>query len=262
MNKYIKKIATLFIVFMVVVSTFYTPLVHKNAVMQVEANHSRLSLQIIALVEQASTAVSTAASAAYNLITSEAVFSLRVKELILDGIAFELATLILKQMTTSIMQWVSVGLEGNPVFVTNLERFLLDTSDQEADKFIQGSELNALCSPFEIDVRTALRKHQQADRDFVPKIQCTFTDDIGNLEDFLAGNFEEGGWAGWFELTQNPRNTPYGAYIRSQAELDFRTERREQRELTQLGWSDGTFSKTLYLKSICTNIKLTVLVSN
>jgi len=50
--------------------------------------------------------------------------------------------------------------------------------------------------------------------------------EINNIEDFYE-DFSEGGWRGWIELTQNPANNPYGAYLIAETELSRRLAEAE-----------------------------------
>ena len=49
------------------------------------------------------------------------------KELTLDGIAWSLVKNVAQQMTSSIINWINSGFQGSPAFLTNLDRFLLDS---------------------------------------------------------------------------------------------------------------------------------------
>lgn len=186
--------------------------------------------------------VSNIANTASNAISAGSLGSLVTKEFALDTIAFSIAKMMLKQITASIVQWINSGFEGSPAFVTDLEGFLVDVADQAAGQFISGTELDFLCSPFELDVRVALAQQYQADRDFTPEVQCTLSDIGNNVEGFFDSATA---WDDWFELTQNTQNTPYGAYTKARAEMEARIVDAQGREITKLNWGDGTFSKEL-----------------
>ncbi len=186
------------------------------------------------------TSVESTISSAADVIQSNASVTILNKEIFLDKIAFMLAKATLRQITASIVQWINSGFQGSPAFVTDLEGFLLDVADQEAGRFIYGSELGFLCSPFQLDVRIALALQYQGARDY--EVQCTLSDVVDNVDGFLAGNFEDGGWQGWFAITGDPSNSPTGAFLEAEAELSARIVDAQGREIKKLDFGDGFFS--------------------
>lgn len=154
--------------------------------------------------------------------------------------ADSLATIIFKplirNMTNSLVQWINNGFEGSPLFVSDPEKFFIGVADRIAGSFIEGSDLAFLCSPFALDIRLALNLNYSAR--FRDEIGCTLTDVIDNIEGF-AEDFEQGGWDGWFSMTQNSQNNPYGAYLSAQSELDIRLLSDLGVEGIQLDWGQG-----------------------
>jgi hypothetical protein len=181
-------------------------------------------------------------NAVLNNISAIAANTLFIKEITLDGIASGLAKLILKSITQSILTWINSGFEGSPAFVTDLEQFLLDRADQVAGDFIYGSELDFLCSPFQLDVKIALATAYQEQEHEGFDSQCTLSGVTDNVEGFLSGSFNEGGWASWFEVTQNPINTPTGAYLAAEGEMYARITDEEGRTVRELDWGAGFLS--------------------
>jgi hypothetical protein len=167
------------------------------------------------------------------------------KEIVLDGIAAQLAKQIVQNMTQSIVTWINSGFQGSPAFVTDLQGFLLDSADQVAGDFIYNDpSLNFLCSPFQLDVKIALATtyQQQSHGRFTEEAQCTLSDVTDNVEGFLNGSFSEGGWDSWFEVTQNPVNTPTGAYLAAEGEMYARIVDEQGRQIEELGWGNGFLS--------------------
>lgn len=165
-----------------------------------------------------------------------------IKEFTLDGIASGLAKLMLKSITQSILTWINSGFQGSPAFVTDLKQFLLDQADLAAGDFIYGSELGFLCSPFALDVKIALATSYQEEAYGETTAQCTLSDVTDNVEGFLSGTFSDGGWASWFEVTQNPANTPTGAYLEAEAEMYARIVDEEGNTIKELDWGSGFLS--------------------
>jgi len=179
-------------------------------------------------------------NAVFNTISSIATDFLSVKELELDPIANALAKMVLKSMTQSIVTWINNGFQGSPAFVSDLKQFMLERADQVAGDFIYNNpDLNFLCSPFQLDVKIALAVNYQQQAHGGLNAQCTLSDVTDNVEGFLNGNFNDGGWASWFEVTQNPVNTPTGAYLAAEAEMYARIVDEEGRQIRQLDWGNG-----------------------
>jgi len=181
-------------------------------------------------------------NAVLNNISAIAANTLFIKEMSLDGIASGLAKLVLKSITQSILTWINSGFQGSPAFVTDLKQFLIDRADQVAGDFIYGSELGFLCSPFALDVKIALATTYQEQQHGGFDSQCTLSDVTDNVEGFLGGSFNEGGWASWFEVTQNPINTPTGAYLAAESEMYARIVDEEGRVVRELDWGSGFLS--------------------
>ncbi|MEM9336738.1 MAG: hypothetical protein AAGA35_02710 [Patescibacteria group bacterium] len=231
-----------------IVLGLFTPIVHEQAAPKAEAiacsNCYTIAQGALAYVEQA-------VSAIQSTVTAVAAGNLQIKEYVLDGIAWNLAKLVIQQMTASIVDWINSGFQGEPAFVQDLDKFLLDIGDKVAGEFIRGSRLSVLCSPFELDIRIALdiNVRQNDLNDQVPV--CTLTDVVGNVEGFLDGTFAEGGWEGWFELTSQPQNTPYGAYLAAEVELSEIVIKSQSGQQEQLSFGDGFLAKTVCDEDDC-----------
>ncbi|MFT7507134.1 MAG: hypothetical protein ACI92I_000273 [Acidimicrobiales bacterium] len=185
-------------------------------------------------------------SAASNAITAGIQEAFFIKEFTLDPIFHGLAKMVLKSMTQSILTWINSGFQGSPAFVTDLGQFLQDAADQVVGDFIYNDPaLNFLCSPFQLDVKIALAETYQAQssgEDFASEAQCTLSDVTDNVEGFLNGSFSQGGWDSWFEVTQNPSNTPTGAYLAAEAEMHARIVNEQGQAIKELDWGDGFLS--------------------
>ncbi len=181
---------------------------------------------------------------AQTTIESGLTFALKLKEFSLDAIAWSLVNIIIKEMIQSTTKWVKSGFEGSPAFVTNFEDFMTDIGDKIAGNFIWGAggPLKGLCSPFALDIKLALDVQYRETRSGGYEAQCTLSQVANNVDRFLGGDFLEGGWDGWYELTQNPQNNPYGALLEAQSALtvEILGEKYEQEKLLDFG--KGFFS--------------------
>lgn len=163
---------------------------------------------------------------------------------IANMVARALAQAILLRMINSTTEWANTGFEGNPAYVTDPERFFTDIADDIAGEIIGGSDLGYLCSPLEYPVRRALYDNYINRGGGVnpeDRYQCTLSDVVANIEGFYD-DFSQGGWQGWFSMTQNSSNNPYGAYLQAQSDLDERVAKRLELQREQLGWDDGFLS--------------------
>jgi hypothetical protein len=162
------------------------------------------------------------------------------KEYNLDPtIGYAIAKTALHALTGSIINWINSGFNGNPAFVTDLKGFLLDIADAETSLFIEGTALEALCSPWKLDIKIALALPTGQ---FEREVRCTLSDIVANMDDFINGDFSQGGWAGWFELTTKPQNNPYGLYLMTSSELDQRIAGAQHLQQQQLNWGNGFLS--------------------
>lgn len=174
-----------------------------------------------------------------NTIQMGQLRSLALKENVLDGIAYGITRTIIQRMVQSIVSWINSGFQGSPAFVTDLEGFLTDIADEVVGEFIYGSDLAFLCSPFELDVRIALATTYNNQQREAYQPQCTLSDVTTNIESFMQGSFEDGGWAGWFELTQGETNDPNKAYYEAQLEMQAAIRNAQGQAIKELDWGDG-----------------------
>lgn len=169
---------------------------------------------------------------------------LQLKEAVLDGIATALARQVIDVLKRDIITWIRSGFEGSPAFVTDLGGFLEDVADRTIGNYIEGSGLAFLCSPFKLQVKAQLElAYYDRGGAFEDDIQCTLSGVVENIEDFVGGNFAAGGWDGWFQLTTNPHNNPYGEYLEARAAINARIVSAQGQELDLLGWASGIFSE-------------------
>ena len=80
-------------------------------------------------------------------------------------------------------------------------------------------------------------------RDFRQKSTCTLTGSVENVQEFVSGNFAQGGWKRWFEMTTDPRNNFIGALDMSEDALRRTQEDAKERSKTEAlaGQGMGSF---------------------
>ncbi len=163
------------------------------------------------------------------------------KEFILDPMFYGIARVAIQGITDSVVRWINSGFQGGPAFVTNPDSFFTGVADEIAGTFIEGTQLGFLCEPFGQNIRIALNyNYSQRFR-----ISCTLSDVLKNTENFAKftkGDFSQGGWDGWYSMTQNPNNNPYGAYAKAQNELTLRVSGAVNTEYNLLNQGGGFLS--------------------
>lgn len=152
----------------------------------------------------------------------------------LDRLASCAAKQVLHQMTADTITWINTGFKGGPAFLTNPKGFFLDVADQVTGMMIDDSgPLKQLCSPWNIDIRLALAIDQSlynSDGFDRTRYQCTLSKIINNgvknatingasIEGFIKGDFSQGGWPAFIELTTVPANNRMGAYLMAKSDI-------------------------------------------
>ncbi len=164
-----------------------------------------------------------------------------VKEYILDALVYYLNNKVIEELTKSVVNWINSGFEGNPSFAINLDDLVNTIADQVLGDLIQGSDLGFLCAPFKVQIQRALVLQNRRSGQFRKKIQCTLSGVVGNLEKFAEGDFTQGGWTGWLELSKKQNNV-YGAYIQANEEYHSRLLDKLNQQLKKLDWGNGFLS--------------------
>lgn len=164
------------------------------------------------------------------------------KEYILDCVAWTINNIVIEQMTDAMLAWIRGGFHGNPTFATDYKQTFVDAADAAAAQFINDPSLNFLCSPFQLQIKIGLITRIR--NDWRSKISCNLSGIVKNVDEFFNGDFSQGGWPGWFRVTTQPQNNPYGAFMIAQAELDQRMANAIGLKQNDLLQGKGFFSQT------------------
>ncbi|MBU6426668.1 hypothetical protein KGQ27_00275 [Patescibacteria group bacterium] len=167
-----------------------------------------------------------------------------------DGVAWTVAKIALQEVTTSVVNWINSGFQGNPAFLTNPQAFFLDVADQVTGDFIaQTGILANLCTPFNVDIRLALALGQA---NLYPRYTCTLSTVIQSvanstvngysIQGFMNGDFKQGGWPAFITMTTQPQNNPVGAYLVAQSDLLSRISSKQGQYHEQLAQGGGFLS--------------------
>jgi hypothetical protein len=158
------------------------------------------------------------------------------KDCILIPIATRMAKEMLRKMTTSIVDWINSGFQGNPSFVQDLNGLITDTADQVVGDYIQ-TKLGGgfLCSSFSLQVRVALA---QSYLPYRQRSACTLTQITNNVNGIFSGA-NAGGWNNWIQMSANPQNNAYGATILAQDEISKAVAEKLGIQGKTLDWGAG-----------------------
>jgi hypothetical protein len=179
--------------------------------------------------------------------TAAATTARLTQEQVLDGIAWGIAKQIVSSMIRSLINWVNSGFQGSPAFIQDLKQHLLGILDRTAGNFIQslGGIGEFICSPFRLDVQAALSINYARARSGMPsgptEGMCTLSGIQSNIENFLSGTVDS--MDQWLQVTSNPQNTPYGAYLEAEARLNVALRNAAGQEVEVLRFNRGFLSR-------------------
>lgn len=71
---------------------------------------------------------------------------------------------------------------------------------------------------------------------------CSLDQINSNLKGFLGGNFNQGGWNSWLQVSQVQANNPYSTYINLSAQLRGQVQQKKDLASVELGWGRGFLS--------------------
>lgn len=137
---------------------------------------------------------------------------------VLKPLAKIMVVALIRNIGASIVNWVNSGFDGSPSFLTDFGGTLLDTADQAVGTFIEGSELGYLCNNFSFKIRLALAVNYS--RGFKQRATCS----LSQIGDNIATN-GGAGWNNFLELSTQPQNNEYGAYLIAESEVAQRALR-------------------------------------
>ena len=158
------------------------------------------------------------------------------KEMGLDTIAYNIGRMMLKKLTAQTVNWINSGFKGNPGYVTDPNQFFLDIADNTVSQYLTSNpKLNQLCSPFKAQVKLALIKNYLQEDD---NYSCTLNTIKNNYDAFIQ-DFSQGGWDGWFEMTQTSGGNPYSAYFAAQSGLLKSVASKQESQQKELDLSGG-----------------------
>lgn len=157
-----------------------------------------------------------------------------------DAIGYCLVNQMIVNIANQTKKWISNGFDGSPTFVDDPQSLFEDLAKYQASNFLESLGDGFLCEPFESSIKARFANEYNAS--YSDYGRCTLQDVTDNVEDFLSGDFEKGGWTAWYELTQNPSNQEDFAYEQLRREAETRISISIGNIDKELSWSSGVHS--------------------
>ena len=151
-----------------------------------------------------------------GIVSSASTVEQSFNNCILKPLGTAILVALIRNIGASIVDWVNSGFDGKPTFITDFGGTLLDSADQAVGSLIEGTELGFLCSDFSFQIRIALALKYS--KPFKREISCTLSKIGDNVNNFVENN-GGAGWNNWLQVTTQPSNNVYGAYLIADSEL-------------------------------------------
>jgi hypothetical protein len=179
--------------------------------------------------------------------TGITLFGITLTGVTLDSIMIRFMKGVLEKIADDTVDWINTGFEGNPAFATDPEAFFLSTTRAFTADFSRSITTSSACSTFKTAVEKAIRDSApQADTNSrTPRTyegSCELKAIATDIDRFIEGDFSQGGWDGWFALTQERTNNPYGTTIDAAIKLAELQTKVIEIEGVKLDWGRGAFS--------------------
>jgi hypothetical protein len=172
------------------------------------------------------------------------VFGITLPGATLDKIMIEIVKNLLEQFSDSTVKWINGGFQGSPAYAVDPRGFLEEVGTEAANILIKDLQLDALCSPFNAKIKLTVDRLRLPTTNArkAKQYACTLDSVVKNVERFVDGSFAEGGWDGWFELTQTSGGNPYLLMLNAQADIASAKSKAQSIESQKLDWANGFFS--------------------
>lgn len=156
----------------------------------------------------------------------------------LNAIGFCIGNEIIQYITVSTIQWINNGFKGGPVYITNTKQFFKGVADQELGGFVNGLAEGTLginvCKPFKVAVLLGTLGGGTGNN----ALNCSLSQIKNNYNQFTNGNWNSGGFPGWFEIIQQPNNV-YGATLAAQDQAYHLIQVKNNTALIDMNISKG-----------------------
>ena len=169
-----------------------------------------------------------------------------INDVILIPLARAAIRAMLQKMTASVIMFINGQSNGNgsPQYVQSLQKNLQTVGDTQALAFFAQFEKNSN-SPFASAISSSLRKNylqNTSSAGFWDANKCTLSASSPNIDDYLKGDWSQGGTDAWFALTTQKQNNPYTFHQSSQKQLASAVTSAQDTRKTELNWGQGFLS--------------------
>lgn len=200
------------------------------------------------------TEIESTISAFFTGISSYATDEVWVKEYVLDPLAWAAAQQIAQRMTGSIVEFVNGNGNGSgkAQYVQNVFAHMQQLGDQvigidSPNGFLAQlqTSLGNSGSPFAAAITASIGNNYLQGTSlagFFASAQCTLNSVSGDVNAFLDGHFEQGGWGAWFSLTTQRQNNPFALYQKSQNIALSLVASAQTARSQELSWGQGFMS--------------------
>src|ERR1035437_9429738 len=172
-----------------------------------------------------------------------------------DSLTYLISQAALEAMSTEIDGYINQGFRGGPAFAQDPQKFFQQNSDNVAQAFIQNATKSASiagAAPYQSQVNTAVLQNYSASRLTTgdrtpPTLSNPLSGTTQSQQAFLNGDFSQGGWDQWYNMTQNGGNA-YAATINTQSQLSTRVQTSQQTQQSLLNWANGFIGKSICIE--------------
>jgi hypothetical protein len=163
----------------------------------------------------------------------------------LNSLAWTVAKTAVQSVTRSIVTWINSGFEGEPAFVSDLNRNLRNLSDAVAMDFFANLDAGVIDSPFleQVAVGVGAAYYFNSSQDRISRrLRYTLNEYSRNDRAFLDGDFSQGGFNAWLATWTTQANNPIGAHYIVGQELAAEIEAQSFERLQELMYGRGFMS--------------------
>ena len=139
-------------------------------------------------------------------------------------------------MENNIRNWLNTGNNCNPLYVTNMNDYLLKQTQNQTKLFL--SDLSKSNSPYKNEAIKNIVSSEQAKNttNSASALNDSLPSIIGsaNAVKFRNGDFSAGGWKGWNALTQIESNNRFGYLIATERTYQEDQDRKAEEAKNKL----------------------------
>ncbi|MCC2630355.1 MAG: hypothetical protein K0S38_164 [Candidatus Paceibacter sp.] len=155
----------------------------------------------------------------------------------------------IEETQDQVIDWIRKGDNGNPIFETNLNRFLNVVYEETGQNYIDSlrGDSSPACGYFKDSVVSSLSSYFGFPNSGYSSTKNTCTAEAtvskSKLNSFVAGDFiNGGGWETWAAVSQNEDSNPIGSFLSNRDYVNTAIANKQGTEREKLMWGSGTHS--------------------